>query len=69
MNSSGRDVANQELIQRALELEDEIEEDGIVMYEWVPRGENTLADECVNEELDEMEEETDSTDGYSSSDY
>ncbi|KAL8637813.1 MAG: hypothetical protein Q9228_004964, partial [Teloschistes exilis] len=66
VNSAGRDVANQELIQRALELEEEIEQDGNVRYEWVPRGENKLADRWANEELDEMEEEM-KTDEYSSS--
>ncbi|KAL9581058.1 MAG: hypothetical protein Q9212_004130 [Teloschistes hypoglaucus] len=59
VNSMGRDVANQELIQRALELEEEIEKDGNVRYVWVPRAKNALADARVNERLDEMEEETD----------
>ncbi|KAL8663702.1 MAG: hypothetical protein Q9202_003648 [Teloschistes flavicans] len=68
VNSAGRDVANQELIKEALELEEMIERNGVVAYEWVPRGENGAADQCVNAELDEMDGVVE-TDGYSSSEY
>ncbi|KAL8721141.1 MAG: hypothetical protein Q9181_007772 [Wetmoreana brouardii] len=59
INSAGRDVANQELIQRALELEEEVEEDGKVWYTWVPRDENQDADDAVNEVLNEMDSDVD----------
>ncbi|KAL8870607.1 MAG: hypothetical protein Q9174_003386 [Haloplaca sp. 1 TL-2023] len=55
INSAGRDVANQELIQEAVELDERVDEIGKVVYTWVPRGQNTLADEAANDELDDIE--------------
>ncbi|KAL8751232.1 MAG: hypothetical protein Q9184_006131 [Pyrenodesmia sp. 2 TL-2023] len=52
LNSRGQDVANRELIERALDLEAEIEQNGYVQYKWVPREENQEADAAANEELD-----------------
>ncbi|KAI4233503.1 MAG: hypothetical protein LQ349_004383 [Xanthoria aureola] len=58
VNAAGRDVANRDLLERALELEAEIEEHGDVRYEWVPRGQNTEADEAANRELDDTSRDT-----------
>lgn len=52
INAAGRDVANRDLLERAMELEAEVEEHGDVRYRWVPREENTKADEAANWELD-----------------
>ncbi|KAL8996694.1 MAG: hypothetical protein Q9169_003866 [Polycauliona sp. 2 TL-2023] len=52
-NAAGRDVANRDLLERALELMAEVEENGHVEYAWVPREQNTEADEAANRELDE----------------
>ncbi|KAL8751644.1 MAG: hypothetical protein Q9184_006003 [Pyrenodesmia sp. 2 TL-2023] len=52
LNSRGQDVANRELIERALDLEAEIEQNGSIQYTWVPRKENQEADAAANEELD-----------------
>ena len=64
LNCAGNEVANRELIERALELEAEIEQNGYVKYRWVPREENEEADSAANNALDEMSE-----DGYSSPDW
>ncbi|KAL8657537.1 MAG: hypothetical protein Q9226_001815 [Calogaya cf. arnoldii] len=53
LNAAGKDVANRELLERALELEAKIEEHGDVRYGWVPREQNTEADRAANQELDE----------------
>ncbi|KAL9601244.1 MAG: hypothetical protein Q9219_002649 [cf. Caloplaca sp. 3 TL-2023] len=60
INCAGRDVANRDLIEEALDLEAEIERNGNVSYVWVPREENQEADEAANDALDESESETDS---------
>lgn len=51
-NSRGEDVANQDLIRRASDLDDKLTELGTVKYVWIPRSENELADECCNDALD-----------------
>ncbi|KAL8673754.1 MAG: hypothetical protein Q9168_001815 [Polycauliona sp. 1 TL-2023] len=53
INSAGNEVANRELLERALELEAEVEENGKVRYGWVPREQNTEADEAAGQELDD----------------
>ena len=53
-NSSGYEVANRDLIERALELESDLLEHGNVHWEWIPRSDNTVVDEAVNDEMDEM---------------
>lgn len=58
INALGNEVANRDLIERALELESDILDHGNVTWEWIPRSDNTAADEAVNEEMDEM------ADGY-----
>ncbi|KAI8952799.1 ribonuclease H-like domain-containing protein [Xylaria longipes] len=55
LNSSGNEVANRDLIERASDLDDEVNELGSVSYIWVPRSDNQLADQLCNEELDEQE--------------
>lgn len=52
INSAGNAVANRDLVEEALELEAEIEDNGDVQYEWIPRDQNEDADEAVNDELD-----------------
>jgi len=57
INAAGRPVANKELIQEAVQLEEELRgrKDGVsVRYEWVPREENKNADRFANERMDEM---------------
>jgi ribonuclease HI len=56
-NSRGEPVANQDLIERASALDDEVAELGNINYVWIPRSENTHADKHCNEELDAMERE------------
>ncbi|KAL8770781.1 MAG: hypothetical protein Q9209_003648 [Squamulea sp. 1 TL-2023] len=55
VNAAGREVANRDLIEKALDLEAEVEENGKVRYGWVPREENSMADEVANQALDEAE--------------
>ena len=57
INSAGRGVANQELIQEAVALDERVDRLGKVVYGWVPREQNTLADEAANDEMDDMERE------------
>ena len=52
-NSSGREVANRDLIEEAVDLRDRLEEHGDVDFIWVSRDENTLADEYCKDVLDE----------------
>ncbi|KAJ8113698.1 hypothetical protein ONZ43_g5095 [Nemania bipapillata] len=54
-NSSGYEVANRDLIQRASDLDDEVKELGSIKYIWIPRSDNETADEACNEKLDEQE--------------
>ncbi|KAI0405741.1 ribonuclease H1 [Xylaria palmicola] len=54
VNSSGFEVANRDLIERASDLNDEVAYMGSVRYEWVPRSENQLADEYCNDALDDL---------------
>lgn len=54
LNSKGQDVANRDLIEQALDLEAEIEQNGNVQYAWVPREKNQEADAAVNKELNAM---------------
>ena len=55
INSLGYEVANRDLIEKALDLESDILNYGKVNWEWVPRSDNTVADEAVNAEMDDME--------------
>lgn len=51
LNARGTDVANRDLIEEALELEERVEELGTVNYVWVPREENYNADQCCRDAL------------------
>ena len=55
INAAGRDVANRDLLERAIELEAEVEQYGDVRYRWVPRERNTEADEAANQALDDSD--------------
>ena len=55
MNAKGTEVANRDVIEEALRLEDEIWKMGTVKYGCVSRAENTNAEEAVNEELGRIE--------------
>ncbi|KAI1640706.1 ribonuclease H-like domain-containing protein [Biscogniauxia mediterranea] len=51
-NARGVEVANRDLIERALNLADVIEDmDGTVTYEWIPRHENEFADRVCRQVL------------------
>ena len=54
INSAGHGVTNRDLIERALELESDLLEHGAVHWKWIPRSDNTVADQAVNDEMDEM---------------
>ncbi|KAH8673377.1 ribonuclease H-like domain-containing protein [Xylariales sp. PMI_506] len=54
-NARGEAVANRDLIQKASDLDDRVAELGKIKYVWVPRSENTDADQFCNEALDEQE--------------
>jgi ribonuclease HI len=53
VNSKGCEVANRDLLEEAIGLEDDLLELGEVVYRWIPRRENREADRCCNEALDE----------------
>lgn len=58
-NARGLAVANQDLLKRAVELEDRITAGGgRVEYVWIPREQNELADQHCNEEMDAQEDES-----------
>ena len=54
INSQGYEVANRDLIEEALGKESDIRDHGNVHWEWIPRSDNTDADQAANEEMDEM---------------
>ncbi|KAI0828775.1 ribonuclease H-like domain-containing protein [Hypoxylon sp. FL0890] len=54
-NSRGRRVANQDLLEVAFELNEEVQESAFLNYVWIPRDENQAADDACNEALDEQE--------------
>lgn len=64
-------MVNRDLIQEASDLDDEILHLGDVKYVWIPREQNTIADEAANRCMDKQEkeeEEEEEEEGYSSSD-
>lgn len=67
INAAGNEVANRDLVEEAIELEDEIDRNGSVTFRWIPRDENQIADKAVNDELNDMQEDTDMRDEYESS--
>ena len=56
-NSTGAEVVNRDLIQKASDLDDLLAKEGDVRYVWVPREENNDADKYCNEVMDQMEEQ------------
>ena len=54
-SSMGREVANRDLIERALLLEGDVLGAGTVDWVWVPRSRNEVAEAVVDGVLDEME--------------
>ncbi|KAK8094247.1 hypothetical protein PG997_000932 [Apiospora hydei] len=54
-NVDGLEVASRDLIEQALRLDHRIRRLGSLSYQWIPREQNHLADQCCNEELDKME--------------
>ncbi|PYH45596.1 ribonuclease H-like protein [Aspergillus saccharolyticus JOP 1030-1] len=70
-NAKGSEVANRDVIERAMDLEDELKDSGDVRYQWIPRAQNQFADQLCNECMDEMVDDDDDDDRryyYSSSD-
>ena len=59
INAAGNEVANRDLVEEALELEAEIEDNGEVQYEWIPRAQNQDADDAVNQRLDNLSTDSD----------
>ncbi|KAJ7039903.1 ribonuclease H-like domain-containing protein [Mycena alexandri] len=54
-NARGFEVVNRDLIERASELIDEINDGGRVDFVWIPREENEEADNLANEACDEQQ--------------
>ena len=63
LNAKGKDVTNKNLIKRALNLINKVEQIGDIQLFHVKREQNEEADAAVNKELDCMNEDDD---GYSS---
>lgn len=57
IKSAGAAVCNRDLIQEAFDLNNLLRQQGYVRYVWIPRGQNTEADDLCNRAMDEMEEE------------
>ncbi|KAK1144924.1 hypothetical protein N8T08_004639 [Aspergillus melleus] len=53
-NARGIEVANRELIEKASDLHDRVEELGVVRYNWISREDNKLADRLCNDKMDEQ---------------
>ncbi|KAI9369915.1 ribonuclease H-like protein [Aspergillus egyptiacus] len=51
-NSRGKPVANEDLIQRASNLDDDLRKLARVKYKWIPREENGRADWLANRAMD-----------------
>ena len=56
LTSSGIPVANQDLMKEASELDEAVRDLGDVEYIWIPRSQNSEADEAANSVMDLMEE-------------
>lgn len=55
VNSAGNPIANRDLVEKAVDLDADVERNGEVKYGWIPRSENQAADAAVNEKLYEMD--------------
>jgi ribonuclease HI len=53
VNPAGREVANRDLLEEAIEVERELLQLGEVSYKWIPRVENLWADRYCNGKIDE----------------
>ncbi|KAL6231005.1 ribonuclease H-like domain-containing protein [Aspergillus navahoensis] len=53
INAHGYPVANQDLLKKASDLDDQLSELGSVEYIWIPREQNSEADRYCNEKMDE----------------
>jgi ribonuclease HI len=56
MNAAGREVVNRDLITQASVLDHEVKELGTVVYKFIPRSENDLADNACNNTMNRMED-------------
>jgi ribonuclease HI len=54
INAAGNGVVNQDLIERASDLNDELKKCGDVTYTFVPRSENDIADGACKQAMDAM---------------
>jgi ribonuclease HI len=52
--SGGNKVTNQDLIQEALRLDDQIKRKGSPFYVWIPKEDNRSADKLCNDLMDDM---------------
>lgn len=68
-NARGTQVANRDLLLRAVELENWLLQRGTVNYYWIPRSENELADKHCNATMDEEEEKMDAYGAWNRSVY
>ncbi|KAL4993121.1 ribonuclease H-like protein [Aspergillus recurvatus] len=53
-NSAGKEVANRDLIEKALDLDNLLRVIGAVRYTWIPREKNQYADALCNHCMDEL---------------
>jgi ribonuclease HI len=54
VNSAGRAVVNQDLLKKAWNLDARLRQEGKLMYRWIPREKNEVADELCNEEMNKQ---------------
>lgn len=54
MNCKGNEVANRDLIEEAVVLNDRLKEKGDVRYVWIPREENQYVDKLCNDLMNTM---------------
>jgi ribonuclease HI len=57
-NAAGLEVANRDLITEASTLDDQVKKLGKVVYRFIPRSENKLADDACNKIMNQMENES-----------
>jgi len=57
MKAAGQPLVNRDLIQRACDLEDYLEQncDAKITYTWIPREDNMTADQCCKQALDDSD--------------
>ncbi|KAJ5763747.1 ribonuclease H-like domain-containing protein [Penicillium manginii] len=68
INCAGDTVANQDLLEKASDLDDRLREEGVVEYVWIPREQNELADKICDENMDNQKKELEYYDSDSDSD-